>query len=672
MVTTFFKPSIHGWPFGNSWTKSFLFDSVTLSMGFCGGMCWRSLQRFFNAIPIYRDIEVPTEGDLLYEELWEAQVNSVPLSTLWKIFDWQQRPDQSHIFCKHSLGHLTQLEWKDVKKKLDNLIPVTLTLITSSNDYNLFNLEHNHRVVAIGYELEDVVVEHGVPTGADKKVTLNIYDPNQENDDGVYLTFYLGGEKSKIKLRHNRGLEVHGFFVDDKVRDYKYADSSWIKINKGIQIGFISDTLVEYDINFSWQSQIIPYFKIQINGLDWESNTELFESLLPLERPNKQCLDRNGYKELRVKLPRDISKISFILLDNPNISCFTEINAKPGILCLPYIRERSKSDMETVYESSFESEDLYIKDSNPSASDIRLFSQEKFRFVYESVKMQENSHLPNGFSCLSTEIFRQYSLGNICVPIKASFKVFNMPSNFKLYGDIEITNSDGESETIHINNMVIDDQFIFEGFKNNPDDYSNDKKIEFRYIVEDNFGKKAGGSIFFYGRSIICKSTIVGLSLIDFDKIGKIQSTIKELVESGLINIVTNYNGTLTTIGPSLGLQNPFSLKKKLRQNKRIQSEIDRVVNKSWDSQVLWNKCIENQKIISTNEIVDAKFSFIGSNHSKDQMEAIENVQKNEQNLLDGELIRTFVDYNINVLKKNLLVKEFLGMVPKHDNANVK
>lgn len=61
----------------------------------------------------------------------------------------------------------------------------------------------------------------------------------------------------------------------------------------------------------------------------------------------------------------------------------------PGILCLPYIRERSKSDMEAVYEKSFESTDLYIKEPNPSASDIRLFSQEKFRFVYESVKMDE-------------------------------------------------------------------------------------------------------------------------------------------------------------------------------------------------------------------------------------------------------------------------------------------
>jgi len=96
MKTTYFRPSIHGWPFGNSWRKSFVFDTITLDMGFCGGMCWRALQRFYNAIPIPRGTPMPSEGDALYEEIWDAQVNSVPVSTLLKIYDWQMSPDLGH------------------------------------------------------------------------------------------------------------------------------------------------------------------------------------------------------------------------------------------------------------------------------------------------------------------------------------------------------------------------------------------------------------------------------------------------------------------------------------------------------------------------------------------------------------------------------------------------
>ena len=59
--TTFFKPSIHGWPFGNSWdwTIDFLFPQfdITLnSVGFCGGMCWTALDRFYNGVCTPRDI----------------------------------------------------------------------------------------------------------------------------------------------------------------------------------------------------------------------------------------------------------------------------------------------------------------------------------------------------------------------------------------------------------------------------------------------------------------------------------------------------------------------------------------------------------------------------------------------------------------------------------------
>lgn len=227
MKATNFKPSIHGWPFGNSWTKSFLFDKITFDMGFCGGMCWKALQRFFHAIPLPRDLPQPDEGDDLFEELWDAQVDSVPFSTLKKIYEWQMSPDLCHrhrLELFSSLGSRTQRAWPKVKKSIDAFKPVTVTLIGSSNDTAPSHLADSHRVVAYAYKVTDP--ESGAPSGAKDKVTLKIYDPNYPNRDDVELTFYLGAKRSNIRLRHTAGDKFHGFFKDDKKRNYRYPDGT--------------------------------------------------------------------------------------------------------------------------------------------------------------------------------------------------------------------------------------------------------------------------------------------------------------------------------------------------------------------------------------------------------------------------------------------------------------
>jgi hypothetical protein len=223
MKATNFKPSIHGWPFGNSWTKLFLFDAIRFDMGFCGGMCWRAQQRYFHEIPIPRDLPQPNEGDDLFEELWDAQVDSVPLSTIEKIYKWQRSPELSDdkslmgnlgLRTLKSLGHRTHKAWPKVKKRIDGSKPVTITLIGSSKDTALSHLGDSHRVVAYAYNVTDP--DPGAPSGADDKVTLMIYDPNYPNRDDVELTFYLGAKRSEIRLNHNLRDKYYGFFKDDK------------------------------------------------------------------------------------------------------------------------------------------------------------------------------------------------------------------------------------------------------------------------------------------------------------------------------------------------------------------------------------------------------------------------------------------------------------------------
>ena len=269
MISTFFRPSIHGWPFGNSWKKDILFDKVTLSMGFCGGMCWRALQRFYNAIPIPRVIPQPSEGDELYGEIWDAQVNSVTASTLWKIYEWQMSPDLSHrTNLMHSLGYRTKKAWPAVRSKIDASKPVTLTLITSSNDSNLLHLKDVHRVVAYAYKIRSINPGEGSPDGADKAVIIHIYDPNYPNDDNVRLRFFLGGEDNNIRINHNRGDDVHGFFLDDKSRNFKYRKDTQLDIIECKQTKIISADRAVYNFIFSWKCRIIPYFKIQIDEME--------------------------------------------------------------------------------------------------------------------------------------------------------------------------------------------------------------------------------------------------------------------------------------------------------------------------------------------------------------------------------------------------------------------
>lgn len=101
-----FKPSLHGWPFGNSFLYKIPFASKTIEMGFCGGMCWKALDRFYARIPVDRNIQKPNPGDPLYKEIFSSQVSSLPPGKLAKIFEWQQSPDMGHLLNPHhSLGH---------------------------------------------------------------------------------------------------------------------------------------------------------------------------------------------------------------------------------------------------------------------------------------------------------------------------------------------------------------------------------------------------------------------------------------------------------------------------------------------------------------------------------------------------------------------------------------
>lgn len=114
-----FRPSEHGWPFGNSFKYKVPILHTTIDAGFCGGMCRTALDRFYSRIPIPRNLSKPTNGDPLYNEIRKSQEDSLPASTLLRMYEWQQSPDMGHrLNPHHSLGHRTLQEWPSFEESL--------------------------------------------------------------------------------------------------------------------------------------------------------------------------------------------------------------------------------------------------------------------------------------------------------------------------------------------------------------------------------------------------------------------------------------------------------------------------------------------------------------------------------------------------------------------------
>ena len=454
MTRTDFRPSIHGWPFGNSFDYSIVWGIYTFhNVGFCGGMCWRALHYFYRGQPTLRGIRsAPALVEIPYM-MNSKQPKSFPASTIAKIINWQAKPDIGHWWNPlNSLGNETQKEWDGIKQNLDQYKPITLTLITSSNDANPAHFEDNHRVIAYAYENVSVSNDNAAsnydpeaPNNATLRVTISIYDPNFEMDDDVKLTFYLHGENSNIHIRHNRNKEVHGFFLDDKDRSFAYEDNTLMQIKKCDLIGF-NGLLADYNLEFSWKCRIISYFTIQIDGIDWNLNHLLRDQYTPtiiidsnnsrIDAIHKQVPSRIGSLTLSIKLPRKLTTIAVKLLDSNDIQCFQSIQ----INLLPTIEYQLKIQKNAIDpDPLINDNDLFIKNPSPTNSEIQQVDTSPFRWI----KIMRNSVPTPGSNPAIRDpvisIIKKYKLGNIKVPYLSSFKETNLVPPTQISGDIKIT-----------------------------------------------------------------------------------------------------------------------------------------------------------------------------------------------------------------------------------------
>lgn len=665
MKTTYFRPSIHGWPFGNQWTKSIIFEEVTLDMGFCGGMCWEALKRFYGASPILRDEPMPSEGDDLYDEIWDTQKKSVPVSTLWKIYWWHASPDLDHSWSLKSLGERTTDAWPSVKSSLNNSKPVTITLIASSNDYFIHTLDETHRVVAYAYDIASNF--QGGPRGADSKVTIWIYDPNFPDIDDVKLTFYLGAEDHNIRLHHNKTQHddrYRGFFKDDKDRDYAHLDTTNVQIVNCVQTGISSRTRADYNFTFSWKCRFIPYFNILIDNESWQYNEDgLAKSQYqPTDKSNKQCYSRTGSLTVSLELPRKISTVAVKLLNDDTFYESIEVDARPAIKCYPYMRSRAFGEIPCVCDNDIEDTDLFIKDANPSDDAVEQLDTSEFRWVMNVSKGHVDTRRKDRDDLTTAHVssIEKKRLGNVIVPILANFEERNLATPTVKSGTVQ-TFRNGEVITTDLDPFHDQAQKIFDGFLDNPSDFDNDTRVEFTYRSRDFYGLIVSGKAIFYGKSILYDQSTNTVNVFDPDKLARLEGIARYMVERGLIDDAIN--PPTPWPGPQPDPLDPVILINEFRNHKEIQGMIDQAFQSSWDNQSIWKQIWNAQSKFLEEAEIGKAIHIEGIAKKGKVLEATKHLHEKKQRDVDAVVLNIVVKRTLNKLLQDPKFNEYADAI---------
>ena len=201
---TTFVPSQHGFHFRNYFQLQpdlLGVDLGTWEMGFCGGMCAASWNRFVSNTAIPAHMQPPAEDTLLFEELLARQIKTTPPDLLARLYDWQSAPNVSSLWRKPSIAQRTKREWPLLKKELDNDRPAILVLIRANGYFD--NPTKNHQVLAIGYEYD--------PTTKD--LVIQEYDPNLPDKINT-LSMNLGMPDGRLYLKDSSRSRTRGFLVN--------------------------------------------------------------------------------------------------------------------------------------------------------------------------------------------------------------------------------------------------------------------------------------------------------------------------------------------------------------------------------------------------------------------------------------------------------------------------
>jgi len=211
-------PLPDGFEFTNSWPAA---PAVTIptpfgpvgignaANGLCGGMVYAALDYWIAAQvpPPAR----PAPGTPLYEFIVRRLIDSwhVPAG-IAEYFQWMNLPDGD--LSVSLLGHTVvvqrgvawrtvEQQWPLVKARIDAGVPAPLGVVTVKSA-NVADLGKNHQVAAYAYAVSG------------PEITVNVYDPNSGQNDGVWIMFDTSApQQATFPSNINIDLPVRGFFM---------------------------------------------------------------------------------------------------------------------------------------------------------------------------------------------------------------------------------------------------------------------------------------------------------------------------------------------------------------------------------------------------------------------------------------------------------------------------
>lgn len=216
-----FRPSQNGLHFPNAFAPVAL-ETVEIpgtsmrvslgdaSRGLCGGMVFTVIDYFENGLAPPPDRQPPSSGPL-YDYLVKRLVDSWDLPGGVLRYLYLMNPELPDIDVPGSelgiLPHgraweILDDEWPKVKADLDGsrLSPLGLIKVKSGDPAQR---GQNHQVLAYGYLLNET------------RVTLQLYDPNAPDNDGVTLSFNLGDPSQPCALSCTTAPTLYCFFRTD-------------------------------------------------------------------------------------------------------------------------------------------------------------------------------------------------------------------------------------------------------------------------------------------------------------------------------------------------------------------------------------------------------------------------------------------------------------------------
>lgn len=502
--STYFLPSLHGWPFTNSyhfkgklkellgyWVPGGNIIKLDMDVGFCGGMCYAALDRFYRAEYISNNIPLPKQGQTLYNELRQRQMDSLPFSTISTMRSWQKGEDWE-------VGMWTKTNfyvW--VKPLMDLGYPAQLLLLkTTGRKYS--TLVNNHQVIAYRYTIDE----------ANKRVEIGIYDPNYPNNNDVSISFYY--DSNYIQASHSEGDTLRGFF---RIQYDKDRTVPTINTLESDGCSHLEDRCVQgvrqglFKIEFHWSCNFIPSFTL-------EQNNVIFENI--------ECEEASGNYETEIWVEKRLEdsyhqSIDLFSASKENHIVFPIEFVPPAIEAHPFIHSMDQrytifvmNVPETMIADAELSDVVMVYPNDEPFSDDKLTQEEKSDYWDRRIYVQGEDiyHSCDRGGPTGLRWITDYKLGYVKVPIRCEVEE---------EGLVGTINREGESYLIDPYAMVIpitkidatyidiqnpQDFIIYNGFS--PENYDQDHVLIFIYEATDQASQVAEGYLQIYAKSLLC------------------------------------------------------------------------------------------------------------------------------------------------------------------------